>query len=195
MEGSARVAADACSKPVINGGDGANQHPTQTLIDLLAIQTCQGRLNDLHIAIAGDLKFARTAHSLIGALTYYQPRLYFVSTDDLSLPDALLAALKKQGIKFSFHTSLGDVIGKIDVLYMTRLQKERNDERTRAHPCRLTLQQLDIAKPHLRILHPLPRVDEIDTAIDQTHFAYYFEQAALAVPIRMALLETILRAH
>ncbi len=191
-EGSARLAADAVEKPVINAGDGANQHPTQTLLDLYTIRECQGKLDNLNIALVGDLKYGRTVHSLSLALAHYSVRLYFVSPETLALPDSISHELKKKGTKFSFHSTIEDVLFKADVLYMTRLQKERFDAGVPVNTCLLRKKHLEKAKPNLRILHPLPRVDEIETAIDSTPYAYYFQQAANGVPVRMAILALIL---
>lgn len=194
QEGSARAAADATPKPVINAGDGANQHPTQTLIDLFSILAAQGKIDSLHIALAGDLKFGRTVHSLSQALAHYSVRLYFVSPESLSLPDSAQRELRKKGVKFSFHSSLDEVLPKIDILYMTRIQKERFA--TLGEPfentCLLKKRHLEHVKPNFRILHPLPRIDEIEICIDQTPFAYYFQQAAYGAVIRLALLSLLL---
>lgn len=194
MEGSAKAAADASDKPVINAGDGANQHPTQALLDLFTIRECQGKIENLHIALAGDLKFGRTIHSLSLALAHYPVRLYFIAPESLFLPEEITNELRKRGVKFSFHQSLDDVIAKLDILYMTRIQKERfegNAEAFRNH-CILKKQQLEKAKKNLRILHPLPRIEEIEKDIDETPFAYYFQQAANAIPVRMAILALLL---
>ena len=194
MEGSARLAADVIDKPVINAGDGSNQHPTQTLLDLYTIRECQGKLDGLNIAMVGDLKYGRTVHSLSLALANYPVRLYFVSPESLSLPDAISHDLKKKGVKFSFHSSIEDVIFKADILYMTRIQKERFPEGAESfiNTCRLKKKHLERVKPNLKILHPLPRLDEIEEAIDTTSFAGYFQQAANGVPIRMAVLALLL---
>lgn len=194
QEGSARLAADAIDKPVINAGDGANQHPTQTLLDLFTIRECQGKLDELNIALVGDLKYGRTVHSLSLALAHYSVRIYFVSPEALALPQAISHELKKKGVKFSFHNSLDDVLFKADVLYMTRIQKERFQDAAEpfVNRCVLTKKHLEKAKPNLRILHPLPRVDEIDIKVDSTPYAYYFQQSANGVPVRMALLALLL---
>lgn len=194
LEGSARLAAGVIEKPVINAGDGANQHPTQTLIDLFTIRECQGKIDDLHIVLAGDLKYGRTVHSLTLALAHYPVRLYFVAPENLSLPDAITHELKKKGMKFSFHTSFEEVISKADILYMSRVQKERFPDSgiDFMNTCLLKKRHLEKAKPNLRILHALPRVDEIEESIDATPFAYYFQQAANGVPVRMALLALLL---
>lgn len=193
-DGAARLAAEATDKPIINGGDGANQHPSQTLLDLFSIQECQGQIEGLHIALAGDLKHGRTVHSLSLALAAYPVRLYFVSPENLSLPDAISHELRKKGIKFSFHASLEEVIAKVDILYMTRIQKERFAETATPfiNPCLLKQKHLEKAKVNLKILHPLPRVDEIEESIDATPFAYYFQQAANGVAVRMALMAHLL---
>jgi aspartate carbamoyltransferase catalytic subunit len=194
QEGSARLAADASDKPVINAGDGANQHPTQTLLDLYTIQECQGKIDDLSIAIAGDLKYGRTVHSLAIALANYGSRLYFVSPDSLQLPDSIAHELRKKGVKFSFHSHLEEVLPKCDILYMTRIQKERFQPNDPESHCHLKLSHLAKIKPNLRILHPLPRIDEIDPAIDSTPHAYYFQQAANGLLVRMAILARLLHA-
>lgn len=194
QDGAARLAAEATDKPLLNGGDGANQHPSQTLLDLFTIQECQGRMEGLSIALVGDLQYGRTVHSLSLALAHYAARLYFVSPESLSLPDAIGQELRKKGIKFSFHTSLEEVIPKVDILYLTRIQKERFSSLSLPffNPCRLKLSHLEKAKKTLKILHPLPRVDELEKSIDETPFAYYFQQTAHAIPVRMALLALLL---
>lgn len=192
LEGSARLAAEISDKPLINAGDGSNQHPTQTLLDLFSIRECQHRIDDLSIAIIGDLKYGRTVHSLCLALLHYRARLYFVSPESLHLPDTIIQELRRKGIKFSCHSSLDEIIPKADIVYMTRIQKERMKEMEIQNTCRLHLAQLAKAKPNLRILHPLPRVDEIDAAIDRTPYAYYFEQAQNGLYVRMALLALLL---
>ena len=193
LDGSARLAAEASDKPVINAGDGANQHPTQTLVDLFSIRECQGKIDDLHIALVGDLKFGRTVHSLALALAHYSVRLYFVAPEQLPLPDAIAHELKKKSVKVSFHSSIDELIPKIDILYMTRIQKERFETGEKFdNPCLLKQAQLKKAKSNLRIFHPLPRVDEIEGSIDATPYAYYFQQAANGVPVRMALLALLL---
>jgi len=190
-EGSARVAAECCPKPVINAGDGANQHPTQTLLDLFSIRECQGKINDLSIAIAGDLKHSRTVHSLAQALAHYAARLYFVSPEELQLPDGCAGELRKKGVKFSFHETLEEILPKADILYMTRVQKERFQTPVAQIPL-LKKGHLAKAKPTLRILAPLPRLEEVDVAIDATPQAYYFQQAQNGLYVRMALLEKFL---
>lgn len=194
QEGAARLASEASNVPVINAGDGANQHPTQTLLDLYTIEECQGKIDGLQIAIVGDLKFGRTVHSLCLSLKHYAVRLYFVSPKNLTLPEPVIEELKKHGIKYSFHSGIEEVIPKVDILYMCRTQKERfpEDNLEFTNSCLLKKHHLKHAKPTLRILHPLPRVDEIEPSIDETPYAYYFQQAQNGVAVRMAILAMIL---
>ena len=194
-DGSARVAAEATTKPVINAGDGTNQHPTQTLLDLFTIKECQGKLKGLNIAFIGDLKHGRTVHSLSHAAAHFDMRLFFVSPEGLALPDEICHALKKQGIKFSFHRTLEEVLGKADILYMTRIQNERlspSQQGKFKETFLLKENMLAKAKKNLKILHPLPRVNEIETPVDRTPHAYYFQQAENGLYVRMALLSLII---
>jgi len=194
-EGSARLAADVSDKPVINAGDGANQHPTQALLDLFTIQECQHRLDGLAIALVGDLKYGRTIHSFAEACMLFDIRLFLVAPDALALPEALCDTLKKVGVRFSFHQSIEEVIPKVDILYMSRIQQERFSDieyqRIR-HQYVLTESMLSLAKSNLKILHPLPRVNEIDVGVDKTPYAHYFEQAANGLYVRQALLTLLL---
>ncbi len=194
LEGAARQAADATETPVINAGDGANQHPTQTLLDLFTIRASQGRLDGLHVACVGDLRYSRTIHSLIQALSSFGVRLYFVAPPNLELPFQLSEELKAKGILFSLHPTLESVIPKIDVLYMTRLQQERTDNPNDIHvaPYVLRKQMLRDAKQNLRILAPLPRRDELPIEIDASPHAFYFEQATNGLYVRQALLSLVL---
>jgi aspartate carbamoyltransferase catalytic subunit len=194
-EGAARLAAEASQVPVINAGDGANQHPTQTLLDLFSIKECQGKLEGLSIALVGDLKYGRTVHSFAEACSLFNIRLFLISPESLSLPDDICDTLKREGVRFSFHTGIEEVMHKVDVVYMTRIQRERMSDgeyQSSKTKCTLTLPMLEKAKSRMRILHPLPRVDEIDTAIDATEHAYYFTQADNGVFVRQALLSLIL---
>ncbi|TAN33262.1 aspartate carbamoyltransferase [Patescibacteria group bacterium] len=196
LEGAARRAAEATDKPIINGGDGANQHPTQTLLDLFTIQECQKKLSNLHIAMVGDLKYGRTVHSLAQALTHFGARLYFVAPDSLQMPAYICDELKTKGVKFSMHKKMEEVIGKVDIFYMTRIQGERFADPMEYEKVKnsfvLKADMLKNAKPNLKILHPLPRVNEIETAIDKTKFAYYFQQAENGLYARQALLAMVL---
>lgn len=195
-EGAAQLASNASNKPIINAGDGANQHPTQTLIDLFTIKEWQGKLKGLNIALVGDLKYGRSVHSLSLACSHFDMRLFFVSPEQLSLPDEISHVLKKQGVKFSFHRTIEEVLSKTDILYMTRIQKERfdpflYDKLKNAYI--LKEETLKKAKKNLKVLHPLPRVNEIEVAIDNTAHACYFQQAENGLYVRMALLSLILQ--
>jgi aspartate carbamoyltransferase catalytic subunit len=196
LEGSAQLAADAIEIPVINAGDGANQHPTQTLQDLFSIQETQGTLEGLHIALVGDLKHGRTVHSLAEALIPFKPRFYFISAPSLEMPKDICETLRENGIKFSYHNSIEEIIPKLDILYMTRIQMERfaiksdyDEVKNLAH---LEPKHLIKAKNNLKVFHPLPRVTEIAATVDKTPFAYYFQQAKNGLYTRQALLSLVL---
>lgn len=194
--GAARYAAEISDKPVLNAGDGANQHPSQMLLDLFTIQECQGKLDGLHIAMVGDLKYSRTVHSLAQACTCFGARFYFVTNDALSLPDSIAQYLRYHGAMFTFHERLEEILPKVDIVYMTRLQKERFDEaeyRSIRNQFFLHADQLRKAKNNLRILSPLPRLQELDPSVDASPHAYYFQQAANGVYVRQALLHLILK--
>lgn len=195
-EGAAQLAADAARIPIINAGDGANQHPTQTFLDLFSILETQGTLENLHIALVGDLKYGRTVHSLAQGLIPFKARLYFISPPTLEMPKGVCDLLREKGVKFSFHPELKEVARKLDILYMTRLQEERfshpDDYRMIKNTFILKPEHLEDVKANLRILHPLPRVQEIDTGVDRTPYAYYFQQAENGLHVRQALLALIL---
>ena len=196
LEGSARLAAESTDKPVINAGDGANEHPTQTLLDLFTIRECQNKLEGLNIAFVGDLLYGRTVHSLSLALRLFNSRLYFVAPPSLSMPETICQTLRQGGTPFSFHQSIEEVIDKVDVLYMTRVQKERfasQEEYLRVKDSFiLSPRLLERAQKHLKVLHPLPRVNEIEKAVDATPYAYYFPQAENGIYVRQALLAMLL---
>ncbi len=197
-EGAATLAREAAACPVINAGDGANQHPTQALLDLFTIQECQREINGLSIALVGDLKYGRTIHSFTQLCSLFDVRLYLVSPETLALPESVCDTMKKRGIRFSFHKSLEEVVPKVDVLYMTRIQQERfnsSEYQLVRNQFILTPQVLAKAKSNLKILHPLPRINEISKEVDETPYAYYFQQAANAVPVRQALLSLILNEN
>lgn len=197
-EGAARLAAEFSRVPVINAGDGSNQHPTQTLLDLFSIYETQGKLDGLKVAFVGDLKYGRTVHSLAQALSLFGASLYFVSPDALAMPEYICEELDERGIEYSVHAQLEEIIPELDILYMTRVQKERFDETEYKHIAAkyiLTADMLSEARQNLKILHPLPRVDEIHTDVDQTPYAYYFEQAANGVYARQALLSLVLNPN
>lgn len=197
QEGAARLASEFSNGvPVINAGDGANQHPTQTLLDLYTIAETQGRLDNLNVAFVGDLKYGRTVHSLTQALAKFNNiRFYFVAPDALAMPEYICEELDEAGIEYSLHTEMEAVIPELDILYMTRVQKERFDESEYAHiksAYILTAALLECARENLKVLHPLPRVDEITTDVDKTPHAYYFQQAQNGVYARQALLALVL---
>ncbi len=197
QEGAARLASEFSNGvPVVNGGDGANQHPTQTLLDLFSIYETQGRLDNLNVALVGDLKYGRTVHSLTQALAKFDNnRFFFIAPDALAMPDYICEELDEAGITYSIHNEMSDVIPELDILYMTRVQKERFDESEYAHiksAFILSAALLSHARENLKVLHPLPRVDEITTDVDKTPHAYYFEQAENGVYAREALLALVL---
>jgi len=195
QEGSARLASEVATVPVVNGGDGSNQHPTQTLLDLFTIHECQGRLENLTVTFVGDLKYGRTVHSLAQALSLFECRFQFIAPDALAMPDYLLRELNSKNIEYTRLYSLEEAIPNSDILYMTRVQKERFDPTEYMHLASQYILSTDLLKnapEHLRILHPLPRVDEIPFDVDKTPFAYYFQQAENGVYARQALLALIL---
>ncbi len=195
QEGAARLASEFSSVPVINGGDGTNQHPTQTLLDLFSIYESQGTLDGLKVAFCGDLKYGRTVHSLAQALCHFGAEFTFLAPDALYMPDSLLDDFTEAGINFERADDFNEVAHKADIIYMTRVQKERFDETEYKHIASryiLTADHLKEAKPNLRVLHPLPRVDEIAVDVDHTPHAYYFQQAQNGVYAREALLALVL---
>ncbi|MFB6118947.1 aspartate carbamoyltransferase [Halosegnis sp.] len=194
-EGAAKLAAEFVDVPVINAGDGAGQHPTQTLLDLYTIRENAG-LDDLTVGIMGDLKYGRTVHSLAAALTNFNARMHFVSPESLRLPRNVRFDLHESGAVVKEHTDLGAVLDQLDVLYVTRIQRERfpdeNEYRAVAGEYRIDADTLARAPDDLTVMHPLPRVDEIAPDVDETDHAHYFEQAHNGVPVRMALLDSML---
>ena len=195
QEGAARLVSEFSSVPVINGGDGANQHPTQTLTDLLSIYECQGTLEGLKVACVGDLKYGRTVHSLTQAMSLFNTEFTFVSPDALAMPRYLLQDLEEKECRYTIANSIEEAIEGMDIVYMTRIQKERFDETEYKHMAVrfiLSADSLKQAKPSMKILHPLPRVDEISVDVDETPHAYYFEQAANGVHARVGLLALLL---
>ena len=197
-EGAPKVASQFSGIPVINAGDGGHQHPTQTLTDLLTIRSLKGRLGDLTIGLCGDLKFGRTVHFLIKSLSRYQGiRFALISPDELRLPDYIRKeVLDREGIPYEEVSDLEDVMGKLDILYMTRVQRERffnEEDYVRLKDCYiLTSKKMAAAKPDMAVLHPLPRVNEIATEVDSDPRAAYFKQAQYGVYVRMALIATLL---
>tara|TARA_R110001592_G_scaffold245888_3_gene507504 strand:- start:787 stop:1722 length:936 start_codon:yes stop_codon:yes gene_type:complete len=198
QEGAARLASEFTSIPVINGGDGSNQHPTQTLLDLFTIYETQARLDNLNIAFVGDLKYGRTVHSLAQALSLFNCNFYFISPEALAMPEYIIEELNERNINFSLHSSIEDVVDELDILYMTRVQKERFDETEYQHmksAFLLNANMLDNVRDNLKVLHPLPRIDEINKDVDDTPYAYYFQQAQNGVYARQALLALLLTNH
>lgn len=196
-EGAPMVAASRSSIPVINAGDGGHQHPTQTLTDLLTIRSLKGRLNNFTIGLCGDLKFGRTVHSLINALVRYEGiRFIFISPEELRVPDYITDMLKEKNIPYEEVIRLESTMEKLDLLYMTRVQRERffNEEdyvRLKDFYI-LDKAKMALAKPDMMVLHPLPRVNEISVEVDDDPRAAYFKQVQYGVYVRMALILTLL---
>ena len=195
-EGAATMAAEFVDVPLINAGDGAGQHPTQTLLDLYTMRENTDGLSDLTVGIMGDLKYGRTVHSLAYALTKFDARQHFISPESLRLPRSVRYDLHEAGANVKEHTDLDTVLPELDVLYVTRIQRERfpdeNEYRQVAGEYRIDAAGLDAARDDLTLMHPLPRVDEIAPDVDETQHAHYFEQAHNGVPVRMALLDLLL---
>ncbi|MBW6462030.1 MAG: aspartate carbamoyltransferase [DPANN group archaeon] len=197
LEGSARYVAEVTGIPVINGGDGANQHPTQTLLDLYTILKNKGDLSGLTITMVGDLKYGRTVHSLAYALSLFDNiNLIFVSPDELKMPAYLVDEIReKSGIKITETSEISDAVLKSDIIYVTRIQKERFPDPEEYHRLKTTYvidkELMSMVKQDTIIMHPLPRVDEISTDIDSLDNAVYFNQAGLGVPVRMALISLL----
>ncbi len=197
QEGAARLASEFSNGvPVINAGDGSNQHPTQTLLDLFTLYETQGRLDNLNVAFVGDLKYGRTVHSLAQALAKFDNnRFFFVAPEALAMPDYICEELDEAGIEYSLHSDMESVIPELDILYMTRVQKERFDPSEYLHiksAFVLNAALLENARENMKVLHPLPRVDEITTDVDKTPHAYFFQQAENGVYAREALLALVL---
>ena len=196
-EGAAMVAASKSSIPVINAGDGGHQHPTQTLTDMLTIRSLKGRLNHFTIGLCGDLKFGRTVHSLVNALSRYDDiQFVFISPEELRIPDYIREMLSEKGIAYRECIKLEDCIGELDILYMTRVQRERffNEEdyvRLKDFYI-LDKNKMSMAKDDMLVLHPLPRVNEIAVEVDDDPRAAYFKQVQYGVYVRMALILTLL---
>lgn len=196
-EGAPMVAASHSSIPVINAGDGGHQHPTQTLTDLMTIRSLKGRLSDFTIGLCGDLKFGRTVHSLINALVRYPGiRFLFISPEELRIPDYITDMLKEKNIPYEEKIRLEDVMGELDLLYMTRVQKERffnEEDYVRLKDFYILDEaKMKLAKPDTIVLHPLPRVNEISVEVDDDPRAAYFRQVQYGVYVRMALILTLL---
>ncbi|HPW65723.1 MAG TPA: aspartate carbamoyltransferase [Salinivirgaceae bacterium] len=196
IEGSARFASEISKVPIVNAGDGANQHPTQCLLDLYSIYKTQGTLENLNIAMVGDLKYGRTVHSLIMALSEFSPTFNFISPDELRIPLEYKVFLDNKGLKYYEHTELEDALHYSDIIYMTRVQKERFSDPIEYEKVKnayvLKNSMLQNTKDNMKILHPLPRVNEISTDVDTNPKAYYFHQALNGVFTRQAIISKIL---
>ena len=195
LEGSAKMASEYVDVPILNAGDGAGHHPTQTLLDLYTIRETAG-LDDLTVGIMGDLKYGRTVHSLATALTNFDAHQHFVAPDSLKLPRSVRYDLHEAGASVREHTELEEILPSLDVLYVTRIQRERfpdeNEYQKVAGQYRIDESTLAAASDDLTVMHPLPRVDEIAPSVDDTAAANYFQQAHNGVPVRMALLDLLL---
>ena len=195
MEGAARFIADKVDVPVINAGDGAGQHPSQTLLDLYTIKRTRGSLNNFKIALVGDLKYGRTVHSLVYALAMFDVEMVFIAPEELQMPLEIIDDLRKMNCKFSTKSTLLDNLEDIDVLYMTRIQKERFPDPKEYLKVKgqYTLKKSNIEETDIILMHPLPRVDEIDFEVDTLDNAMYFKQAFYGVPVRMAILDSVIK--
>lgn len=195
-EGAARYASEVASVPVINAGDGANQHPTQCMLDLYSILKTQGKLENLQVTLVGDLKYGRTVHSLVQAMCNFNATFHLVSPNELKLPSSVKMHIKKANLEYHQYTDLNDVIPFSDIIYMTRIQRERFSDPLEYEKVKdsyiLDAATLKGCKETMRILHPLPRVNEISVDVDKTPNAYYFEQARNGVYVRQALIAAIL---
>jgi len=198
QEGAARLASDIASVPVINAGDGAGQHPTQTLMDLFTIQQEKGRIEGEEVALVGDLKYGRTVHSLAYALALFGSPITFIAPPQLQMPPSIVEEIEGMGVRCAQATSIKEVISGLDVLYVTRIQRERFPDPTEYQKVvgsyRIDKKALEGAKADLIVLHPLPRVDEISPEIDEMPHAAYFRQAFNGMPVRMTLLALVLGA-
>ncbi|MBP1639403.1 MAG: aspartate carbamoyltransferase catalytic subunit [Bacteroidetes bacterium] len=192
LEGAARYASEVAKVPVINAGDGSNQHPTQTLLDLYSIRKTQGRLNNLNIFMVGDLKYGRTVHSLLMAMAHFQPTYHFIAPEELKIPAEYKQFCDEQGIPYIEHKELNENINDADILYMTRVQRERFTDLMEYEKVKnvytLKSKMLENTRDNMRILHPLPRVTEIDYDVDDSEKAYYFDQALNGLYARQAVI-------
>lgn len=196
LEGSSRYASEVASVPVVNAGDGANQHPSQTLLDLYTIMQTQGRIDNISINMVGDLKYGRTVHSLLQALSHFSPEFTFTAPEELGMPQEYKEFLREKYIPYTETTDLNGSINNVDILYMTRVQQERFSDPMEYEKVknvyRLTADMLTGARQNMKILHPLPRVNEIAQDVDDTPYAYYFKQAGNGMYVRMAIIAYLL---
>ncbi len=197
LEGAARYAAEVSPVPVINAGDGANQHPSQTMLDLYSIYKTQGRLDNLNICLVGDLKYGRTVHSLLMAMRHFNPTFHFIAPAELAMPEEYKIYCREHGIRFEEHTAFdAESINAADIIYMTRVQRERFTDLMEYERVKdvyvLRAAMLDGAKENMKILHPLPRVNEIAYDVDDNPHAYYFQQAHNGLYARQAIICDVL---
>lgn len=197
LEGAAKYAAEVTERPIVNAGDGAHQHPSQTLLDLYSVKKTQGKLEDLTFVVVGDLRFGRTVHSLIEGMSHFRPHFIFVAPESLALPEEYRRYCIDKGISFEETTDFTpDVVARADILYMTRVQQERFTDPEEYEAVKdvyvLNLDLLRDAKPTMKILHPLPRVNEIAQEVDTHPAAYYFSQAQNGLYVRQAILCEVL---
>ncbi len=196
LEGSARLASEVSSVPIVNAGDGANQHPTQTLLDLYSILKTQGTLENLNIFLVGDLKYGRTVHSLLQAMSRFNTTFFFISPEELKMPQTYKLHLDKVGLEYHEGWDLTEFLPEADIIYMTRVQQERFTDPIEYERVKnayiLRREMLEDTKETMKVLHPLPRVNEIHTDVDDSPHAYYFDQARNGVFVRMAILTSIL---
>ncbi|HCC71616.1 MAG TPA: aspartate carbamoyltransferase [Bacteroidales bacterium] len=196
IEGSARLASEIADVPVVNAGDGANQHPTQTMLDMYSIRKTQGSLDNLNIFLVGDLKYGRTVHSLLMAMSRWNTTFNFISPEELRMPVEYKLYLDKLGLRYYEHSDFTDIIKKADIIYMTRVQKERFSDSMEYEKVKnvyvLRNHMLKNTKDNMRVLHPLPRVNEIHTDVDKNKKSYYFQQALNGVFTRQAIITRLL---
>lgn len=196
LEGAAQYVTECVDIPVVNAGDGANQHPTQSLLDLYSIYKTQDSMKNLKVCLLGDLRYGRTVHSLAFALGEYTPEFYFVSPEILKMPQYILDELDELGIKYTQTDSLDEIVNDLDVLYVTRIQKERFTDPADYEKVKssyiVTPEILNNVKKNFKILHPLPRVNEISVEVDKMDCAYYFQQAKNGVYMRQAIITKLM---
>ena len=193
LEGAAKYASEISPVPIINAGDGANQHPSQTMLDLYSMLKTQGRLDGLEIFLVGDLKYGRTVHSMLTAMRFFNPTFHFISPEELRMPAEYKEFCRENGIRFTEHSEFNEnIISEADIIYMTRVQRERFTDLMEYERVKdsfiLRNDMLAGTKPNLRILHPLPRVNEISQDVDSNPKAYYFQQAKNGLFVREALI-------
>ncbi|MEG1554062.1 MAG: aspartate carbamoyltransferase [Rikenellaceae bacterium] len=198
VEGAARYATEVASVPIVNAGDGSNQHPSQTLLDLYSIKKTQGTLNDITVMMVGDLKYGRTVHSLIQALSHFNAKIILVSPEELDLPSEYIHFMKDKNMEYSETRDMMEHIKDVDIIYMTRVQRERFSDLMEYERVKdayvLHRSMLEGTRENMKILHPLPRVNEISTDVDDTPQAYYFQQTRNGVYTRMAIISYLLGA-